>query len=260
MKEYKHLLATLEDGTLRLTINRPDSLNALNKETLRELALAVEEVYSQEDVLGVILTGAGAKAFVAGADIKEFSGLDYQKAMEMALYGQEIFREIERCPKPFIAAINGFALGGGCELAMACHMRVAVTTAKLGLPETNLGIIPGYGGTQRLARLAGRGKALELILTGDMVNASDALSIGLVNHVVDTQEELTTLAEKMMRKILKKAPVAIANAIKSVDAGLSEDDGYKAEAENFAHCAITEDFKEGTEAFIEKRAPIFKGK
>ena len=250
----------MQGSTLILTINRPDSLNALNQETLRELNEAVEEIYSDGSIKGVVLTGAGPKAFVAGADIKEFSGLNQQKALEMALFGQKIFKKIENCPKPFIAAINGFALGGGCELAMACHMRIATENAKLGQPETNLGIIPGYGGTQRMTQLIGRGKALELILTGDLIAAREAASLGLVNHVVANLDELMSVSFKILEKIQQKGPVAVAHVIKSIHAGFAfEDNGYQTEAESFAECATTHDFKEGTSAFIEKRPPVFKG-
>jgi enoyl-CoA hydratase len=243
------------------TISRPKALNALNAELLEELEDIIQNLYQDSDIRGLILTGDGDKAFVAGADIKELAILNQQQALELAKKGQDLFKKIEDCPKPIIAAVNGFALGGGCELAMACHMRIATENAKFGQPEINLGIIPGYGGTQRLAQLVGRGKALELILTGDLIAAHEAKTLGLVNHVVSTREELMSLANSIMNKIATKSPIAVSNAIKSVNAGFGfENAGYLAEAENFAACASTDDFKEGTTAFIEKRPPNFTGK
>lgn len=260
MNDYRNLKVAIEDNVLLLTISRPQSLNALNRETLGELDQVVNEIYARREIGGVIITGEGEKAFVAGADIKEFTGLDRQKALELAASGQKIFKKIEACPKPVIAAVNGFALGGGCELALACHMRIATENAKFGQPEVNLGIIPGYGGTQRLTQLVGRGKALELMLTGDMVTAQDAKAIGLINHLVGSREQLMELSRKIMTTILSKAPVAVANVIKSVNAGFGfEADGYNAELSNFAECAATKDFAEGAAAFIEKRKPEFKG-
>lgn len=247
--------------TLIVTISRPDSMNALNAEVLDGLRKIMQEVYQNNTVKGIIVTGEGDKAFVAGADIKELSSLNKEQAFELAQKGQKLFSLLENSPKPVIAAVNGFALGGGCELAMACHIRIASENAKFGQPEVNLGIIPGYGGTQRLAQLVGRGKALELIMTGDMITAQEAKTIGLVNHVVSTQDELMELANKMMSKILSKGPVAIAKVIKSVNAGFEfEAAGYQTEAENFAACTLTEDFKEGTTAFLEKRKPNFQGR
>ena len=208
-----------------------------------------------------MLTGDGDKAFVAGADIKELAALNRQQALELAKKGQSLFKKIQDCPKPIIAAVNGFALGGGCELAMACHIRLATENAKFGQPEINLGIIPGYGGTQRLTQLVGRGKALELLLTADLISAQEARALGLVNHVVTTRDELLNLANSIMQKIVSKSPIAIANIIKSVNVGFAfETAGYATEAESFAACAATEDFKEGTSAFIEKRQPVFKGR
>lgn len=248
-------------GILTLKVSRLDALNALNVETLDGLREVMQETYMSKDILGIILSGDGDKAFVAGADIRELAHLTQQEALNLALKGQTLFKMIENCPKPVIAAINGFALGGGCELAMACHLRIAIESAKFGQPEVNLGIIPGYGGTQRLTQLVGRGKALELLLSGDMITAAEAKSIGLVNHVVASQEELMALANKIMKKILTKGPIAVANIIKTVNAGFSfEEKGYEAEARYFGECAITEDFKEGTSAFLEKRQAIFKGK
>jgi enoyl-CoA hydratase len=227
----------------------------------QELRQIINEVYQNRDTKGLILTGDGEKAFVAGADIKELAALSHEQAFQLARQGLEIFKMLEDCPKPVIAAVNGFALGGGCELAMACHMRIATENAKFGQPEVNLGIIPGYGGTQRLTQLVGRGKALELILTGDTISASEAQAIGLVNHVVADRDALMTMANTIMNKIITKGPVAIAKIIQAVNAGFKyEDDGYKIESESFAACSATEDFKEGTLAFIQKRQPNFKGK
>jgi enoyl-CoA hydratase len=242
-------------------ITRPKALNALNAEVLGELQELIQNLYRNDEIRGLILTGEGEKAFVAGADIKELAILSGAQALALAEKGQSLFKMIEDCPKPIIAAINGFALGGGCELAMACHIRIATENAKFGQPEINLGIIPGYGGTQRLAQLVGRGKALELILTGDLISAQDAKALGLVNHVVSNRDELMALANSMMNKIVSKSPIAVSNAIKSVNAGFGfENAGYVAESENFAACAATDDFKEGANAFIEKRSPNFTGK
>jgi enoyl-CoA hydratase len=247
------------DGIVTISISRAEALNALNLKTLSELIVVLQQTYQQADYRGIIMTGDGEKAFVAGADIKELSALTQEQAFAFAQNGQRLFKLIEDCPKPVIAAVNGYALGGGCELAMACHIRIASENAKFGQPEVNLGIIPGYGGTQRLTQLVGRGKALELMMTGDLISAGEAKEIGLVNHVVD-KDELMNTAGKMMQRILSKGPVAVANVIKSVNAGFSfEFAGYEAEAQNFAACTTTRDFIEGTNAFIEKRQPKFKG-
>lgn len=255
------LLKTLDaDGVLVVTFSRVEALNALNQQTLHELAQTLDDIYNDEKIRGVIFTGDGEKAFVAGADIRELSAMSREDALALSEYGQGLFRKIEQCPKPVVAAINGFALGGGCELAMACHIRIAVETAKLGQPEVNLGIIPGYGGTQRLARLAGPGRALELILTADLIDAAEAFRIGVVNHTVPDREALLALAKKIVQKIISKAPVAVAKAIASINAALEEGNGFEAEAKNFADCAATDDFKEGTSAFLEKRKPNFKGR
>lgn len=249
-------------GSTRIfTISRPQALNALNQEVMNELALALQSACQSKEVSGIILTGEGEKAFVAGADIKELAVLDGPEATKLALKGQNLFKNLENCPKPIIAVVNGFALGGGCELAMACHIRIATENSKFGQPEVNLGIIPGYGGTQRLPQLVGRAKALELILTADLINAQEALRIGLVNHIAPTKAEAMEMALTMMKKIASKGPVAIAKSIESVNAGYSfEERGYQAEASAFGDCADTEDFKEGTRAFVEKRAANFKGK
>jgi enoyl-CoA hydratase len=248
-------------GILIVTISRPDALNALNAETMDGLREIIQETYQSNETRGIILTGEGEKAFVAGADIKELTRLNQSEAFNLAQKGQKLFKSIEDCPKPVIAAINGFALGGGCELAMACHIRLATENSKFGQPEVNLGIIPGYGGTQRLTQLVGRGKALELMLTADIIPAQEAKSLGLVNHVVANRDELMALAEKIMTKILGKGPVAVAQVIKSVNAGFNfEQAGYLAEAQAFGECTTTHDFKEGTSAFLEKRQPVFKGR
>lgn len=252
---------TLEDnGLLILTFSRPEALNALNAATLGELESNLDEIYSDSSIRGIILTGDGDKSFIAGADIREIARLDAKQAQELSEYGQGLFRRIETCPKPMLAAINGFALGGGCELAMACHLRIAVEHAKLGLPEVGLGVIPGYGGTQRLARLVGPGRALELILSGEMIDAIEAHRIGLVNHTAPSHAVLMELSRKIMGTILARSPVAVAKAIESVDAGCAgREEGYRSEARNFGHCATTKDFEEGTSAFLEKRKPNFKG-
>jgi enoyl-CoA hydratase len=247
------------DGILTVTISRPEALNALNLKTLSELIGVLQQTYQNPENRGIILTGDGEKAFVAGADIKELAALNQEQALAFAQNGHRLFKLIEDCPKPVIAAINGFALGGGCELAMACHIRIASEDAKFGQPEVNLAIIPGYGATQRLTQLVGRGKALELMLTADMISAQEAKTIGLINQVVP-KVELLTMAGKMMSRILSKGPIAISNVIRSVNAGFNfEQAGYQAEAENFAACTTTNDFKEGTAAFLENRQPIFKG-
>jgi enoyl-CoA hydratase len=251
----------ITNHTLIVTISRPAALNALNAEVLDGLHKIIQEAYQDHTIKGILLTGEGDKAFVAGADIKELSALNKAEALKLAQKGQKLFKLIEDCPKPVIAAVNGFALGGGCELAMACHIRVATENAKFGQPEVNLGIIPGYGGTQRLTQLVGRGKALELLLTADLITAQEAKAIGLVNHVVGTREELMDLSFKIMNKILSKGPIAVALVIKSVNAGFGfEEAGYTAESEGFATCAATQDFKEGTAAFLEKRPASFTGK
>ncbi|MEO5978987.1 MAG: enoyl-CoA hydratase-related protein [Chryseolinea sp.] len=248
------------DKILIVTISRPQALNALNIELLGELSGIVKEFYDG-DARAMIITGEGEKSFVAGADIKEFCSIDPAHAQAFAERGQSLFKLIEDCPKPIIAAVNGFALGGGCELAMACHMRIATLNAKFGQPEVTLGIIPGYGGTQRLTQLVGRGKALELMLTANMISAEEGKAIGLVNHVVANRDEMLNLSLTIIKKILSNGPAAVANVIKSVNAGYTfEKNGYETEARLFAACVSTEDFKEGTEAFIAKRKPDFKGK
>lgn len=256
---YQNLLSEVKENILYVTINREKALNALNKDTLTELAHVINFAGKTDEVRGVILTGAGEKAFVAGADIKEFSDYSGKQGEELAKLGHEqVFNAIENSPKPFIAAINGFALGGGLELAMACHIRIASDNAKLGLPEVTLGLIPGYGGTQRLTQLVGKGKAIEMITTAGMVTALDAEKIGLVNYVVP-QPDLMSKAEEILNLIKMRAPLAVSAAIKSIIASINTD-GYGVEIEEFGKCFETNDFKEGIAAFIEKRKAIFKGK
>jgi enoyl-CoA hydratase len=258
---YNTLLTQLENGTMTITINRPDKMNALNKDVIEDLGKALDEVYSNDEIKTVILTGAGEKAFVAGADISEFLSLGADGGMALASRGRElVFDKIENCPKPVVAAVNGFALGGGCELAMACHFRVAAANAKFGQPEVNLGLIPGYGGTQRLTRLIGKGKAMELLMTADMVGAEEAKTLGLVNHVVPA-EELLTKTREILQKIQTKAPVAISKIIACVnECADGNHHGFDNEITRFGECFVTEDMKEGTTAFLEKRKPVFKGK
>ena len=258
---YSTLITQLENGTLTITVNRPDKMNALNKDVIAELGQAMDEVYSNPEIKSAIITGAGEKAFVAGADITEFLSLDKDGGSALAQKGRElVFDKIENCPKPVIAAVNGFSLGGGCELAMACHFRIAAANAKFGQPEVNLGLIPGYGGTQRLTKLIGKGKAMELLMTADMIGADEAKALGLANHVVP-QEELMVKAKEILQKIHTKAPVAISKVIACVnDAANCNAAGFDNEISRFGECFVTEDMKEGTSAFLEKRKPAFKGK
>lgn len=256
---YKTLTTTLNDGILEIAINRPDKMNALNQDVMKDLGLAIDEIYNRDDVFSAIITGTGPKAFIAGADIAEFLTLSPNQGLELAKRGQVVFQRIEVSSKPIAAAVNGFALGGGCELAMACHIRVASNNSKFGQPEVNLGIIPGYGGTQRLVQLVGKGKALELMMTADMIGAEEALQLGLVNHVT-TPEELMDKTRSILRKIHTKAPLAIAKVIRCVNDYFKEDvDGFETEMQEFAKCFATSDLQEGAAAFIEKRAANFKG-
>jgi enoyl-CoA hydratase len=236
-------------------------LNALNKATIKELNEAFTELQSDAEVRAIVITGSGEKAFVAGADISEFADFDDEQGAALAATGHDIlFNFIENLSKPVIAAVNGFALGGGLEFAMACHFRIASENAKMGLPEVTLGVIPGYGGTQRLPQLVGKGKAMEMILSATMLTAEEAKTWGLVNHVVP-QSELLGLASDLAQKISKNSPVAIAKAIESVNAGFNKDaDGFTTEIRAFGYCFGTQDFKEGTTAFLEKRKPEFSGK
>ena len=256
---FDNLIASELNGILIITINRPDKLNALNKKTLQELQTAFSYALSNKEVKGVILTGAGHKSFVAGADIAEFVGLSHEEGKKVAQHGQDIFKQIENFPKPVIAAVNGFALGGGCELSMACHLRLASENAKFGQPEVNLGLIAGYGGTQRLIQYLGKTKAMELHMTADTITAEQALQYGLVNYVVP-QDILITKCMELMEKIKAKSPKAITAVINSVNAYFENGvDGFKMEIEEFGKCVATEDFKEGTSAFLEKRKAIFSG-
>lgn len=258
---YSNLLVEIKNNTAFVTINRPDKLNALNHQTLVELKNVFEELKNNEEVFTVILTGSGEKAFVAGADISELNKLNMLEGKKFAEFGQSVFNTIENFDKPVIAAVNGFALGGGCELALSCHFRVASENAKFGQPEVNLGIIPGYGGTQRLARLVGSGRAMEMILTGDMIDANEALRIGLVNKVFQLSE-LQAKTFDIAQKINSKGQQAIRLAIKAVKATdkMNLQEGLDFEAVLFGLCCGTEDFKEGTSAFLEKRKPAFKNK
>jgi enoyl-CoA hydratase len=257
---YQTLLTSLENGILTITINRPDKLNALSKEVFTDLNTVIDEIISTAEIKSAIITGAGPKAFVAGADITEFGGLDKVAAMALAKRGQDIFARIENCPKPIVAAVNGFALGGGCELAMSCHFRVASENAKFGQPEVNLGLIPGYGGTQRLVQLIGKGKAMELLLSAHMIDAAEAKQLGLVNYVT-TAETLLEHTKKILDIINSKAPLAVAACIKAANAVYDETkDGYAVEIEEFGNAFATEDMKEGTTAFLEKRKAVFTGK
>lgn len=249
-----------DNGILVITLNRPSKLNALNAATIDEIGRAVQTALDNPQVRGLILTGAGDKAFVAGADIAELAALDELQARRAAERGQEVFCMIEESTKPVIAAVNGFALGGGCELAMACHFRVASDNARFGQPEVNLGLIPGYGGTQRLPRLIGKGKALELMMTADVIKADEALRLGLVNHVVP-QAELLGFCQQLLGRILTKAPLAVGLVIDSVNAYFDKErHGYQTEANAFARCFASTDFREGTQAFLEKRPATFTGR
>jgi enoyl-CoA hydratase len=254
-----HLLQELRNGVLTITINRPDKLNALNRQTIDELHQALSTAASNPEVRVIIITGSGDKAFVAGADIAEFASFSVEQGKMLSEEGhRKLFSFTENMPKPVIAAVNGFALGGGFELALSCHVRIASEKAKIGLPEVGLGVIPGYGGTQRVAALAGKGKAFELILTGDMMTANDALACGLVNQVV-APELLLSVAQTMAEKMASRSASALSAAIKAVNASFpSSAHGYAKEIEEFGHCFGTPDFVEGTSAFLEKRKPEFK--
>jgi enoyl-CoA hydratase len=256
---YNTLLTTLEENILIITVNRPDKLNAINETVMREIGQVVDEVNSNAQIRSAILTGSGNKAFVAGADISEFNGVQ-EDGTRMSRKGQIIFSKIENSKKPFVAAVNGFALGAGCELAMSCHMRVASANAKFGQPEVNLGLVPGYGGTQRLVQLIGKGRALELLLTANMIDAGTALNWGLVNHVVEP-DQLLTRCKEILGVINSKAPIAVAGCIRAANAVFDETiEGYQLEANIFGECFATEDLKEGRDAFLNKRKANFKGK
>lgn len=258
---YNNVLSEVNNGITTITINRPKKLNALNKETISELHDAFDAADKDADTKVIILTGSGEKAFVAGADISEFADFDVAEGTRLAAKGQTIlFDFVENLSTPVIAAVNGFALGGGLELAMACHFRLASDNAKLGLPEVSLGVIPGYGGTQRLPQLVGKGRAMEMIMTAGMIDANQALSYGLVNHVI-SQEELMPLCQKIASKISRNSLVAIGSAIKSINANFkNEVNGFDVEIQEFGRCFGTDDFYEGTAAFLEKRKADFPGK
>lgn len=258
---YQNILSEIKNGILYITINREKKLNALNKETLAELADVIASAQKNPEVKCVLLTGAGEKAFVAGADISEFSSFSTEQGEELARNGQiTVFDAIENSSKPFLAAINGFALGGGLELAMACHIRVASENAKMGLPEVTLGLIPGYGGTQRLTQLIGKGRATEMMITAEMITAEKAEKIGLVNHVVPLQD-LISKSEEILNKVKLKAPQAVTAAIRAVNSLYRDGvNGFEFEIEEFGKRFGNEDFKEGVNAFLEKRPPEFTGK
>ncbi len=257
MSTYNNILSTNQDGVCTITVNRPDKLNALNWETIQEIGKAVAVAVADKLVNGIILTGSGPKAFVAGADISEFSSYTVEEGKKLSSDGQKVFKSIELCPKPVIAAVNGFALGGGCELAMSCHLRVASDNAKFGQPEVKLGLIPGYAGTQRLVQLIGKGKAMELLMTADMIGAEEAQRLGLVNYVT-TPDELMKKVMEIMAKINAQSPRAIQGIVNCVDAHFSDGvDGFAFEVEEFGNCFGTGDFKEGVSAFLEKRKANF---
>ncbi|HLL44993.1 MAG TPA: enoyl-CoA hydratase-related protein [Segetibacter sp.] len=257
---YQTLLTSLENQIFTITINRSDKLNAINNTVMTELGAVIDEVYENSEIKSAIITGSGHKAFAAGADIGEFLGLTIEQGKYLAQKGQDVFQKIENCPKPVVAAVNGFALGGGHELAMACHFRIASHNAKFGQPEVNLGLIPGYGGTQRLVQLIGKGRAIEMMITGNMIDANMAWQYGLVNHVVPL-EELLDKAKSILSVINSKAPLAVSKCIQAANAVFDETkNGYQVEMDGFGNCFGTEDMKEGTAAFLEKRKAEFKGR
>lgn len=257
MDVFRNILIEIEDRIATITINRESKLNALTAETLQEIRAAVLAIQQDKEVWGMILTGAGEKAFVAGADITEFLGLSMEEGMQLSKDGHEVMNTLYHSSKPIVAVINGFALGGGLELALACHLRIASKEAKMGLPEVSLGIIPGYGGTQRLTELVGRGKALEMILTADMISAADALQWGLVNYVEEASEAKAK-AISLLNQMFKRSKIAIAQAIEAVNAGLDKNqNGYQLEIDSFGKNFVSADFKEGVAAFLEKRKPNF---
>jgi enoyl-CoA hydratase len=263
---YSTILTSLENGILTVTINRPDKLNALNKSVFDDLNNVMDEVLASAEIKSVIITGAGTKSFVAGADIAEFSSYGKDEAMTLSKRGQDVFFKIENSTKPVIAAVNGFALGGGCELAMACHFRICSENAKFGQPEVNLGLIPGYGGTQRLTQLIGKGKSMELQMTAQIIDAHEALKLNLVNHIT-TSDNLLPKAIEILTTINSKAPIAISKIIECINIAVVSDSaytngksGYETEVESFGACFETADMKEGTTAFLEKRKAIFTGK
>jgi len=256
---HQTLVTELEKGTLIITINRPDKMNALNKTVFNDLDDVIDEVYNNPEIKSAIITGAGPKAFVAGADISEFTSLEPDDSTRLARRGQNVFDKIENCPKPIVAAVNGFALGGGCELALACHFIYASENAKFGQPEVNLGLIPGYGGTQRLTQLVGKNLAMELLMSGNMISAREAMDYGIVNKVVP-QDELLTAVKNILQTIQSKAPIAVSGVIECVNNFDHTQQGYDLEISKFGDCFGTDDMKEGTSAFLEKRKPNFKGR
>ena len=257
---YQTLLTSLDNHILTVTINRPDKLNALNKDVFTDLGKVLDETDANPDIKSVIITGAGPKAFVAGADISEFNALSKEEAMALSKRGQDVFARIENSAKPIVAAVNGFALGGGCELAMSCHFRLASENAKFGQPEVNLGLIPGYGGTQRLVQLIGKGKAMELLMSAQLIDANEAKQLGLVNYVT-TPETLLEHTRKILDLINSKAPLAVAGCIRAANAVFDESkNGYAEEVKEFGKCFDTADMKEGVTAFLEKRKAVFAGK
>jgi len=255
---YKTLLTEIETGIFIITINRPDKLNALNKDVFNDLDKVTDEIYQNREIKSAIITGAGSKAFVAGADISEFLTLNASQAAQLSTRGHRVFDKIEDSPKPIVAAVNGFALGGGCELALACHFIYASENAKFGQPEVNLGLIPGYGGTQRLTQLVGRNRALELLMSGNMISAKEAMDCGLVNKVFPA-EELLPKTKEILSLIQTKAPIAVAKLIECVNNFDHTRQGYDLEIKKFGECFATEDAKEGAAAFLEKRKANFKG-
>lgn len=258
LMDFSTLKITLENNIFTITINRPDKLNALNQTVLDELDAAIKNVYDDTNIKAAIITGHGNKAFVAGADISEFIEAGDGEGASLADKGQQIFFKIENCPKPVVAAVNGFALGGGCELAMACHFRLASDNAKFGQPEVNLGLIPGYGGTQRLTMLVGKGKAMELMMSGNMIDAAEAKELGLVNYVT-SPEKLLEKTKEILQVILSRSPSAVSNVIKAVNAFYANNrNAFNEEIKLFAEAFTSDDKKEGINAFIEKRKPVFK--
>jgi len=256
---YQTLLTSLEEGICIITVNRPDKLNALNRNVLDELNAALDEVYNGPEIRSAIITGAGPKSFVAGADIAEFVGLNVEQAKQLAKKGQALFDKIENCSKPVVAAVNGFALGGGCELALSCHFIYASENAKFGQPEVNLGLIPGYGGTQRLTQVIGRNRSMELLMSGNMITAKEAERYGMINKVL-AAEDLIPKVKEILLTIQSKAPVAVSKVIECVNNFDHDQQGYDFEIKKFGECFDTADMKEGTSAFLEKRKANFSGK